>query len=164
MTGSDSLSPSILETPLSHCPVDPSVISAMATKSKWRSTYDSDRRHNKTWEGMYPWVTKHQMDQKNNFVGCVMQSCSQGSQLLLPMRKPRNTNRKSELLPQHCLFLWCEHIEWQRMSAILSCNWPFSQPATCHSRRWIILEKSSHTMEKEALLGELSFTAPNAAN
>ena len=97
-----------------------------------------------------PGSPKHQMDQKIHSVGCVMQSCSQGSQLWLPMRKPRNTNRKSELPPQHCLFLWYEHSEWQRM-----CNWPFSQPATCHSRRWIILEKSSHTMEKEALLGEL---------
>ena len=111
-----------------------------------------------------PGSPKHQMDQKIHSVGCVMQSCSQGSQLWLPMRKPRNTNRKSELPPLHCLFLWCEHSEWLRMSAMLSCNWPFLQPATCHSRRWIILEKSSHTVEKEALLGELSFTAPSAAD
>ena len=62
------------------------------------------------------------MDQRIHSVGCVMQSCSQGSQLWLPMRKPRNTNRKSELPPQHCLFLWCEHSKWQRMSAMLSCK------------------------------------------
>ena len=86
-----------------------------------------------------PGSPKHQMDQKIHSVGCVMQSCSQGSQLWLPMRKPRNTNRKSELPPQHCLLLCCEHSKWQRMSVMLSCNWPFSQPATCHSRQWIIL-------------------------
>ena len=69
-----------------------------------------------------PGSPKHQMDKKIHSVGCGMQSCSQGSQLWLPMRKPRKTNRKSELPPQHCLFLWCKHSEWQRRSAMLSCK------------------------------------------
>ena len=96
------------------------MISAMATKRKWRSTYDSDRRRNKTWEGMYPWVTKAPDGSENSFCR-LCHAIMQPRLSWLPMRKPRNANRKSELPSQHCLFLWCEHSEWQRMSAMLSC-------------------------------------------
>ena len=163
-SGYDSLSPSILETPLSHCSVDSSVISAMAAKSKWRSTYDSDRRPNKTWEGMYPWVIKAPDGSENSF--CRLCHAIMQPRLSAVVAHEK-TKKHQQKVRAAASTLPLPVVRTQRVAEnVRHAELQLAILTACHMSFQVVDhlgEVIAHNGE-ESLLGELSFTAPSAAN